>query len=262
MCRECGDYVAQSETVFLNHVRSKHVKTRTATNLDIVTKHLYNLVNSVHNNHWGEALEWLRTLNLDEPSFRQSLILKLKYELEDDVTDCFEDVLKACVKSHKEAVDKDLSGTEEYNAEPIWLLPFIFEQLILCPNPDQPREGHKGTSLRQCITRRLRLFRSGQLELLYQESKCIVSKSAKSFRESPPDSHKCAQEAADNDNFGSAYARIVKHMPVAPINEENRSILEQLYPKLLRIDTQSTDSNNADESVPPPATQRAPTVTT
>ena len=51
-------------------------------------------------------------------------------------------------------------------------------------------------------------------------------------------------------------------MPVTPINEENRSILEQLYPKSLRIDTQSTDSNNADESVPPPATQRAPTMTT
>ena len=155
VCRECGDYVAQSESVFLNHLRSKHVKTRTATNLDIVTQHLYNLVSSVHNNHWGEALEWLHTLDLDEPSFRQSLILKIKYELEDDVTDCFEDVLKACVESAKEACDKDLSGTEEYNAEPIWLLPFIFEQLILCPNPDQPREGHKGTSLRQCITRRL-----------------------------------------------------------------------------------------------------------
>ena len=102
------------------------------------------------------------------------------------MTDCFEDVLKACVESHKEPVDKNLSGTEEYNAEPIWLLPFIFEQLILCPNPDQPREGHKGTSLRQCITRRLRLFRSGQLELLYQESKCIVrnppSRSEKTLR--------------------------------------------------------------------------------
>ena len=165
VCRECGDYVAQSESVFLNHLRSKHIKTRSDTNLALVTKHLFHLVDSVHTNHWEEGLLWLRDIDLEEPSFRQSLILKIKHELEDDVTDCFEEVLKVCVESAKQPSDNNLIGTEEYNIESLWILPFIFEQLILCPNPDQPREGHKGTSLRQCITRRLRLFRSGQLKL-------------------------------------------------------------------------------------------------
>ena len=139
-------------------------------------------------------------------------------------------------------------------------LSFIFEQLILYPNPDQPREGHKGTSLRQCITRRLRLFRSGQLKTLYDESKCIQSKSAKSFRESPPETHKCAQEAADNDNFKSAYARLVKYMPIAPINEVNIPILEKLFPKSLNVGEPSADSHEEAAPEPQRMTTRASTI--
>ena len=260
MCRECGDYVAQSESVFLNHLRSKHIKPRTDTNLALVTKHLFHLVDSVHTNHWEEGLLWLRDIDLEEPSFRQSLILKIKHELEDDVTDCFEEVLKVCVESAKRPSDNNLIGTEEYNIESLWILPFIFEQLILCPNPDQPREGHKGTSLRQCITRRLRLFRSGQLKLLYDESKCIQSKSAKSFRESPPETHKCAQEAADNDNFKSAYARLVKYMPIAPINEVNIPILKKLFPKSLNVGEPSADTQEEAAPEPQRMTTRAATI--
>ena len=77
VCRECGDYVAQSDSVFLNHLRAKHGKTRNTTNLKIVTKHLFTLVDPVHINHWEEGLEWLRHIDLEEPSFRQSLILKI-----------------------------------------------------------------------------------------------------------------------------------------------------------------------------------------
>ena len=71
----------------------------------------------------------------------------------------------------------------------------------------------------------------------------ITSKSAKSFRESPPDSLKCAQVAADNDNFKSAYARIVKYMPIAPIGPENESILRALFPKSLGLNKRSDDSD-------------------
>ena len=152
VCRKCGDYVAATETVFLNHIKSKHIKTRTQTNHNIVTRLLYNVVEPVHNNHWEEGLAWLSTHTPDEPNFRQSLILKIKHELEEDVTDCFEDLLKACVECANQPKDDALAGSEEYNPDPIWILPFIFEQLILCPNPDPPRPGHKGTSLRKCIT--------------------------------------------------------------------------------------------------------------
>ena len=256
MCRECGDYVASSEGVFLNHLRSKHVKTRTVTNLEIVTKHLFNLVAPVHDNHWEDGLEWLREFTPVEPSFRQSLILKIKHELEDDIIDCFESLLKACVESAKSPKDVKLIGTKEYDTEPIMILPFIFEQLILCPNPDQPKPGHKGTSLRKCILRRLRLFRSGQLRLLYDESKQIQSKSAKTFRDSPPNTLRCAQEAANNNNFKSAHARLVKHMPVAPITPENEGILRKLYPKSLNIDQDGRDDDMSIDSEPPPRARR------
>ena len=79
--------------------------------------------------------------------------------------------------------------------------------------------------------------------MLRRESKLITSKSAKSFRKSPPDSLKCAQEAADNDNFKSAYARLVKYMPIAPIGPENESILRTLFPKSLGLNRRSDDSD-------------------
>ena len=56
VCRECGDYVAATEKVFLRHIKTKHIKTRTTTNHNIVTRLLYNVVESVHNNHWEEGL--------------------------------------------------------------------------------------------------------------------------------------------------------------------------------------------------------------
>ena len=106
--------------MFLNHLRSKHNKTRSDTNLALVTKHLFNLVDSVHTNHWEEGLLWLRDIDLEEPSFRQSLILKIKHELEDDVTYCSEEVLKLCVKSAKQTSNNDLIGTEEYNIDSVY----------------------------------------------------------------------------------------------------------------------------------------------
>ena len=159
--------------------------------------------------------------------------------------------------------DEALSGSQEFDPELIWLLTFIFEQLVLCPNPDPPREGHPGTSLRKCITRCLRLFRAGKLQLLYQESQQIQSTSAKSFRNNPPDILKCAQEAADNDNFKSAYTRVVKHMPVAPINDDNRHILQKFFPVSLNIDQRNSSSMDADMDPapePPQMTTQAATV--
>ena len=46
VCRQCGDYVAASESVFLRHINSKHIKTRKTTNHKIVTNLLYSLVES------------------------------------------------------------------------------------------------------------------------------------------------------------------------------------------------------------------------
>ena len=123
---------------------------------EIVTQLLYNLVKPVHDNYWEEGLVWLRTHRPEEPNFRQSLILKIKHELEDDVTDCFEDLLKTCVECAKAPKDETLLGLDEFNPDPIWILPFLFD--ILYPNLDPPKPGHKGTSLQKCISRRIRLF--------------------------------------------------------------------------------------------------------
>ena len=119
VCWQCGDYVAQAEGVFLHHLRSKHITTRATTNMDIATKHLFPLVAPVHNNYKEKGLEWLHTFTPGEPSFCQSLISKIKYELEDDVTNCFKDLLKTCVESAQKPSNDSLSGSDEYDPEPL-----------------------------------------------------------------------------------------------------------------------------------------------
>ena len=105
--------------MFLRHLKSKNIKTRRSTNFEIVTQLLYNLVKPVHDNYWEEGLAWLRTHRPEELNFRQSLILKIKHELEDDVTDCFGDLLKTCVECVKTPKGEALSGSDEFDPDPI-----------------------------------------------------------------------------------------------------------------------------------------------
>ena len=81
------------------------------------------------------------------------------------------------------------------------------------------------------MNRRLRLFRSGQIKQLYEESNCITSKTPGDYAANPVSKQRSAQIAADNDNFKSANARLTKDTPVEPIDDNNINILFGLHPK-------------------------------
>ena len=127
ICRECETYTATSSSILNNHIEKKHIGTRTQTNFELLSEILYYDIKNVKNNNWEEGLKWLRDFEPSEPTFRQSLITKIKWELQDDVTDCFEDIIQLCVESNKIAKKEDDCGSIGYNSEHIWKLPFIFE---------------------------------------------------------------------------------------------------------------------------------------
>ena len=99
----------------------------------------------------------------------------------------------------------------------IWLLPFVFERLVLAPSPNANKNDKDKETVRKLVQRRLRLFRSGQLELLYHESNTVTSKTPNEQASNPVSKQRSAQLAADNDNPGSANARLTKESPIVPV---------------------------------------------
>ena len=241
-CRICDEFVGKSEKALQTHIEKTHVEKRSATNLDIVTKHLYTPVSESNNNHWEQGLAFLRTLEIKEPPFRSSLISKVKGRLLDSVTGTAADIIYAINAASKEADSNNLRLRGEYDPTPIWYLLVLFEQWVLYPTTLEEGKLHSN-SLNQEVSRRLRLFRSGQLEQLCKESRAVVSKTPKQQSESAEKIQKSAQAAADCDNFKSANARLTKVTPIAPVTDGeggNIKVLEKLFPASLELPDHKT----------------------
>ena len=250
LCRVCETHLFTAPGYLKKHFESNHIGTRTKNNYKVITCTLFDPVKNATNNYWSDGLEWLHSFEPSPPTFRQSLISKIKYDLEDEITKCMEEVIEICVEVNKVSTDKNSRDSQEFSREGIWKLPFIFEQLVLCPKPYQLRAKDKsGPSIRQIVRRRLRLFRSGQLQLLFEESQQVRSKSAAAFREAPPSTHNAAQEAANEDNFRSANARLSSDTPVAPINDSNIHIVHKLFPPSLNLKLRSLRSTRTQKTV-------------
>ena len=70
------------------------------------------------------------------PTFRQTLICLINFRLEFAVLSTFFQVIVCCVEAHNTAKDAKLKNHEDYDPTAIWMLPFVFERLVLAPNPD------------------------------------------------------------------------------------------------------------------------------
>lgn len=235
-CRHCEQFVASSPKKLEEHITKHHVVKRTRTNFDIVSKILYNDVKCVHSNHWHAGLSFLQSHKFDPPTFRQTLIsnIRVNTRLEESILKAFYDTILCCVAAHGEV--QYIRGRRhcDFDATPIWLLPFIFERLILAPNPDIDKDDTVG--INTIIHRRIRLFRLGQIETLYNESNRVTSRTPAEHRDNPVKIQRCAQISADNDDYKTANTRLTKDMPVAAIDDSNIQILHDLHPHSLNLD--------------------------
>ena len=151
---------------------------------------------------------------------------------------CANDLIDIIVAGANEASSQRLAHDAAFDPTPLWTLLILFEQLVLFPTPLEPGQTSHSGSLNQEIHRRLRLFRSGQLRELYEESRRVVSKTPSQHADSPARVQRCAQAAADCDNYKSANARLTKTTPVASISDGddgNITTLEKLYPPSLNL---------------------------
>ncbi|KAL7526297.1 hypothetical protein ACHAXR_004116, partial [Thalassiosira sp. AJA248-18] len=211
-------------------------KTRSKSNLSIVTEHLYTQKSTSESNQWDSGLNWLSTVYQPQPPpFRQSLLLHLKHKLLDTVVDAYRDLITATVEASNPSTNPNDAHSPPYDSTPLWLLCILFEQLILAPRAPQSGPAQSAESTTQCIYRRLRWLRAGRIADLYSESRKVVSKPPSSLQSSAEQNEafieKSAQLAADNDNFGTANDRLTKATPVAIINDANIHALHALHPR-------------------------------
>ena len=232
VCRHCDEYICTSDKELHSHINKKHISKRTATNHELLSKHLFEEVNGVQKNHWEEGLAFLKSHEFTEASFRQTLTSSINHRLEASVLRAYYQLLVCCVEANKVANETKLRSTVEFDPTPIWLLAFVFERLVLAPNPNKKQHPNdkNGESINQLIHRRLRLFRSGQIKELYDESNQVLNKTPSEQAANPVDVQKSAQLAHDLDNPKTAYARATKDTPVAVLDDDAITNLKKLYP--------------------------------
>jgi hypothetical protein len=243
LCRKCDEFICdeKDQEKLEEHLQS-HVPNRNKTNLELVTEQLYDSVSCVQANHWEEGLKFLKHTTFSQASFRQSIITKINWQLEDNVLHTFNSVLECCVEAHKQPKTLNAAIANDFDPTPIWILPFVFERLVLAPNPANPQDPDENTSIGSIINERLRLFKSGQIQELYNLSNEIKSHTPEYQASQPVDINKCAQNACDNNNFGSGHARLTQDTPVALIDDCNIDVCHNLHPPSLNLNLQYSSS--------------------
>ena len=145
-----------------------HVQCRCTSQLQIVTNKLYEKVKHVQKKHWREGLAYLTHHFVPQADFRSTLITRISFRLEAEILHTFHGVLECCVEASKQPTH---NLTADADSTATWLLAATFERLVLAPDHDTKR------SINRVVHERMRCFRSGQTEKLFQETRMIKSKS-------------------------------------------------------------------------------------
>jgi hypothetical protein len=210
-----------------------------------VEKHIYQDLEGNYESFWRDGLAFLKSTPLEPPPFRQSLTSKIRFRLEQLVSNTFLSTIEVANEALKPLPNHNHINKSEYDSWPL-ILPILFEQLVLFPIPKSSNHKHRPISLNSTIHDRIRRFKQGKLRELYEESRQIKSKTPREQANNPVEIQKAAQLAADLDNFKSANARVTKHAPVALINDSNIHVLHNLHPPSLCLGcTKATKSTRS-----------------
>jgi hypothetical protein len=95
ICRECNEQQVFVSLIRLNnHIRAKHNDTRTLNNIQLVENYLFHDLRSDYDSHWADGLHFLQHHQLQPPTFRQPLTTKIKWRLEQSITDTFTSIIE------------------------------------------------------------------------------------------------------------------------------------------------------------------------
>lgn len=159
VCRECDDKLYVSLTQLNNHVRNNHFESRTLNNLQLVEQALFSDLEGNYTSHWEDGLAFLSNLEQQPPPFRQPLTTKIRWRLEQHVSETFLSVVELNNEALKPADHHPYRNRKEYDPWPLLQLQILFEQLVLAPTP--PSNNGNGKGLNSIIHDRLRRFKQG-----------------------------------------------------------------------------------------------------
>ena len=120
--------------------------------------------------HWNEELTWLHNLSIKPPTFRQSLWLKTNKSSKTKIKHLYNRLLLVLVHSPN-VVNAEPIIPSIHRIDVIWRLIIIFESLLLFPLENT----EDGTATQ--INKRIHLFKTGRISVLYKKSRSVKSKS-------------------------------------------------------------------------------------
>ena len=196
-----------------------HADQPTLLQLDIATTTLHNSSpgNST-TNHWIHGLSFIETTyDHEPPDFRTTWRHFLKGRNKASFITLHSAIIRAIVSSYAEANSPDTSA-------PFWWLLLHLDMLIFAPSTKQQRNDE---SIQECIRDRIEATFSGDIAYLY-DSAMAVNRLSQNSR-STSSSHRCAQRAADSDDYRTAVARACSSQTIATIGPSNISHVNKLY---------------------------------
>ena len=227
-CPDCHDQLFTNKGALTRHINRIHkVGKSQVDNVERISQFIPTPPTSTH--QWNKALVWLDQLTIQPPSFRQSIWLKTNKTTKTKIKHLFNRLILTVVNSPNR-VDIRPTVPALHRIDVLWKLLILFESLILYP---LDKNSSHGTSTQ--LDNRIYLFKIGDIKTLYEKSRTVKSRSPEEKQANAINSDnfilsKCAQTAADNDQFKSAIQRITNNTPVALNTPETIEILQNLYP--------------------------------
>ena len=170
---------------------------------------------------WQEALKWLHDLQPTPPLYRTNLWRRLTQETKTAYFATLHHVYNWVAKASQPLPPAATRQAWLSSSLPFWNLLLITDMLLLHP---KPKGCHLSAS--SLVKQRLREFKQGQLQALYLSAHASTRPPTRATTAAA-----AAQLAADEDNYHTAYARIVSALPVASITPEVQALCQKLYPK-------------------------------
>jgi len=229
-CKTCVTSIFTSKGALTRHTNTHHKNTRYTdkNNVERITEAIPVPPTSTH--HWNESFTWLNNLKITPPPFRQNIWLKINKNTQTKIIHLYHRLLLVLINTPNTTSTVPIIPSM-HKIEVIWKLVFIFESIILFPMKNKANLMTTSPT----IEKRLHLLRTGNIKLLYEESRAVISlspqeKKCKFDNMSESSTLQSAQLAANNDQYKSAISRLTQDTPVAINTPDIVKILEGLYP--------------------------------
>jgi hypothetical protein len=178
--------------------------------------HHFSLNNTL--NHWDHGILFIsNSYDHEPPDFRTTWRHLLKGRNKASFVNLQTSIIKAIAASYNTTRCNTTSA-------PFWWLLLHLDMLIFAPSTSQQRNND---SIQSCIRDRIEAAFAGDIEFLFESAMNVRRLTQNSKATSS--SHRCAQRAADADDYRTAVARACASQTIATIGPHNIVHVKKLY---------------------------------